>query len=293
MMRAPAARGGAVAVLFIVIAGLLLFLLVDIAKERVAASLRFQVSADRVTVQGEPGPLGGDFSRLIRDSVILDRTRSIFDPELPAVVRANLERHSWVRRVKEVDRRFPNALAVSIELRRPLGVVRVAAVASERIAVDGEGVVVEEDTKLGPPEIPWITTPGAELAYVPTPGNRFAAGCAVQEAIGVLEELRRVGGHPALDNLRVDEVRVGWRGKERKAGDSDIRLVFDTGVEVLWGRSPRSAAGVTEIPAEIKLDHLSRVQRQYPGLVSVKLVDLRFDRPEVQQVAPRERPGDG
>lgn len=285
MTQAPAARGGAVAVLFTVIAGLLLFLLVDIVRERVAASVRFQVAPGRITVQGDPGRLGGDFRRLIRKATILDRPRSIFDPELPAVVRSNLERHPWIRRVKEVSRRFPNALSVSVELRRPLGVVRVAGVESERLAVDGEGVVVEEFTKLGPPDIPWIRTPGSVLQYVPTPGNRFGGGCAVQEAIGVLEEIDRVGGHPALASLRIDEVNVGRRGKPRTAGDSDIRLVFDTGVEVLWGRSPRSAGGVTEISAETKLDHLARVQRRYPGLVGVELVDLRFERPEVKLAA--------
>lgn len=287
MTRAPAAKGGAFAVLFTLIAGLLLFLLADIVKERVAVSPRFQVSPDRISVQGDTGRLGGSFPQLIRKTRILDRTRSILDPELPDIVRANLERHAWVRRVTEVKRRFPNALSVSVELRRPLGVVRVAQVESERLAVDKDGVVVEEYTKLGPPRIPWIRTPGAPLAVVPTPGNRFEDGCAVQEAIGVLEEIAQVGGHPALDNLRIDEVKVGWTGKTRAAGDSDIRLVFDTGVEVLWGRSPRSAGGVTELSASTKLDHLGRVLRQFPGLVSVKLVDLRFERPEVQRTTPQ------
>ncbi|NRA96118.1 MAG: hypothetical protein HRU14_07915 [Planctomycetes bacterium] len=282
MTRAPAARGGVAAALLTVIAGLLLFLLVDMVKERVAASLRFQVSPRQIDVEGDPGRLGGDFGRLIRGATILDRPRSIFDPELPAVVRANLERQAWVRRVKKMVRRFPNALSIHVELRRPLGVVRVASVPSERLAVDGEGVVVEEYTKLGPPHIPWIKTPGSRLTSVPTPGNRFKDGCAVQEAIGVIEEIDRVGGHPALDNHRIDEVKVGRRGKKRNVGDSDIRLVLDTGVEVLWGRSPRSAEGITEIPAETKLDHLARVQRRYPGLVGVELVDLRFERPEVK-----------
>jgi len=291
MRRALAGNGGAAAILVTPMVALLIFLLTDVVAERIAATPRFRVSSAYFDVRGAPDHLPSGFARSIGDFPVLDRPRSILDPELPGIVRARLEAHPWVRRVVEVRRRFPNLIDLDVQLRRALGVFRVEG---ERLALDGEGVVLEEHTRLAPPRLPWITTPGAPISFVPTRGHRFAAGGAVQEALGVLEELDRVADHPALHHLRLREVCVGRAGRPRQVGDSDIRLVFDTGVEVLWGRSPRSAAGIMEIPASTKLDHLARVQRTWPGLVSVKLVDLRFERPEVQRTtAPGGAPGGG
>jgi len=279
MTRQPASSGGAITALFTVIVGLLLFLLADLVKERVAASARLQVAPARVEIHTETAGVGRSLAQLdLSGRRALRRGRSILDPRLPDIVTRNVERHPWVRRVTEVHRRFPNGLRVDVELRRPVGVYKVS---TERLAVDQDGVVIESASPLRPPYVPWIRTPGQRPTYVPRTGRAFGGASAVVEAISVLDDLAAEGGHAALESMRVDEIHVGARGRERRPGDPDIRLVLDSGVHVLWGRSPRSALAVMENDAATKLNLLEDVLRAFPGLLNVRAVDLRFGRPEV------------
>lgn len=289
MTRQPAGSGGAITALFTVIVGLLLFLLADLVKERVAASPRLQVVPARVEIRAETGGLGRSLRQLRLDGRrVLSTRHSILDPRLPEIVTANVERHPWVRKVTDVHRRFPDGLTVDVELRRP---VAVFTVSTERLAVDAEGVVVERDTRLCPPRIPWIRTPGAEPSRVPITGRPFKSASPVREAIDVLADLEAVGDHAALESLKITEVLIGERGRDRQPGDPDVRLVLDSGVQVLWGRSPRSTLAVMENDAKTKLDLLERVIRTYPGLLNVATVDLRFGRPEVTTRTPPRSSG--
>lgn len=292
MMRtAPASAGGVITALFTVIVGLLLFLLADLVKERVAASPRLRVEPRLVEIRADASadPLGRSLAQLkLSGSRVLRPGHSILDPRLPAIVTANLERNPWVRCVKEVDRRFPNGLRIDVEMRRPLAVYHVS---TERLAVDADGVVIESFTQLAPPRLPWIKVPGRVPALVPRTGGAFASNSAVREAVDVLAEFARVGDHPAVESLRIDEVLVGVKGRDREPGDPDVRLVLDSGVQIHWGRSPRSTLAVMENDARTKLDLLARVLRTYPGLLNVAAVDLRFGRPEVTPRRPARSSG--
>ncbi|MAG58389.1 MAG: hypothetical protein CMJ83_19040 [Planctomycetes bacterium] len=281
-MRRESERGGSLtAVLLAAIIVWLLFLCVDFVKDRVVRSGRFRVSASRITLDASPGRLSPPLASILRSGPApLDHERSILDPQVPDMVRERLEKRPWIRRVRSVRREFPDRLRVRVELRTPLAVV---CAGRERLLIDDEAVVIASDTRLKPPRLPYVRTPGAPLRLVPRDGRTFPATSAVREALSVLRAIRDLGAHAALDTLRIDEVIVGWPDRRRRSGASDVRLVCDTGLEILWGRAPDSQLGLVEHPPATKLDLLQRVQRKHPGLVGIKLVDLRFLEPEFER----------
>jgi hypothetical protein len=260
-------------------AALLLFLVVDLVKERVRGGYRFRVAAMDVIVVGARPPLTPSAREVLgAGPPLLDQPRSTLDPELTSVLRSSLLERPWVRDVLEVRRQFPDEVSIRVTLREPVAVVRQG---KTNLPVDDEGTVLDATTRLGPPRLPLITIPGAPLEAFPEPGGRFPPRGEVAEALAALRELRHVRTHPALMSLRIDEVRVGAAGRPRNPGDSDIHFICDTGLRLLWGRSPASPLRVIEPEATQKLDHLDRVQTLHPGLVGVSLVDLSLGQPEI------------
>ncbi len=260
----------------------LLLLVTALVKDRLASSPRYAVTNLRLQVDHLPPLLRDRTEALGLDEAILRAPVSIFDEGLTVQAVDHFSGRPWVKRVAGLTRRFPDRVEVALEVRTPLAIVAEGA---ERLAVDDEGVVLEHDSPLRPPEVPRIRTPGAPYTRVPNDGQAFRKDdpprAAVCEALELLRFLRDYSGHPALATFRIEEVVVGEARAHREAGASDLVLRLDTGVEIFWGRSPLSPLQDLEPKKLKKLENLLLVLESYPGLLGVKRVDLTLDRPEV------------
>lgn len=293
-MTSSALKGNAlVTALVPLFVGFLLLILIGLLRDRIALQRRYVVSAAMVDIGQMPEGLEARAKAVLGDGRLLDRPRSILDPELPIIATAVLEARPWVKKVLSARRRFPNTLELVVLVRIPLGVV---CIGTERLLVDDESVVLEHGTDLGPPIFPEVRSLSAPIKRVPLDGQRFARSAmepgheAIVEALAVLKELRALSlessAHAAFDFARVVEVRVGEAQKSRKGGDSDLVLKLDIGVLVEWGRSSVSPLASLEPDTRAKLDHLLLAYRKFPGLVGVAAVDVRLDQPEVTLSTP-------
>jgi hypothetical protein len=284
-MERLAERGGSLAsALVALLAGFLLVVLVDLVRDHVASSPRYAVSVSCADIANLPEALETRAWAILGDAPMLDRPRSILDPDLPEVAARALEMRPWVKRVLEARRSFPARLELKLEVRRPLAVV---CAGSERLAVDDEGVVLERATDFGPPLHPEIRIAGARISRVPYDGEPFGqpggqkGHDAVLEALALLRDLRAEGNHPALESVRVIEVQVGDPDRPRRSGDSDLLLRLDSGVQLLWGRSSIAPLARIEPSPCGKLENLLLAMRTFPGLLGVIFVDLRLGPAEV------------
>lgn len=274
---------GFAAVLLNLVVLALLIVLVDLVRDRVAGLRRYSVSPALLGVGVLPPGLEDRDDVILDAGAVLDRPRSILDPELPAMAAQALASRPWVRKVSGIRRRFPNTLEIAVEMREPVGVV---VAGDERLAIDAAGVVIESESRLGAPSLPEIRLLGTALHRVPVAGQPFgkppgqSGHDAVLEALAVLNDLRLHGSHRALESVRVVGVRVGGAGRDRQAGEPDIRLTLDSGVEIHWGRASIAPLARLEPGPGEKLDGLLMMMRAYPGLLGIAEVDLHFASPE-------------
>ncbi|MSR74566.1 MAG: hypothetical protein EXS14_03720 [Planctomycetes bacterium] len=239
---------------------------------RAADAPRYRVSAARFAVASMPSWLPGGAAGAGLDRALLAGECSVFDPDLPRLAVEAAAKKPWVREVRSVQRVFPNGVELQVELRTP---VALLVLGKERVAVDCEGVVLERDSRVKSDSLALIS---AVAAAPPAAGQRLAhpqhAGWL--EGLALLNALRGVGDHPALESLRVKEVRVGTPGKARKPGDSDIVIVSDKPARIRWGIAPGADPTAERDETRKKLDALRLAMLRYEGLVGVEEVDLSY-----------------
>ena len=253
---------------------LLILVGVDIARQRLERSDRYVLEevflgatwADPISRQ----------RFLVGDESVLPPRASLMTPSLEEDLRAHLTQRPWVKGVPEVNKFFPNAVKLRVELRSPV---------AWRMSPDGDILLDEEGVFLRPlglePSLPEVVVSSGEPSQIPAEGSPFVAG-PEQEAAALLKALQPFGDHPALETLRVARVVVGDGRGARRVGDSDLFLEFERGLRVRWGRAPGSPLAPVEPPVEQKLDNLASVMAEFPGLLGVSVVDLRFREAEIE-----------
>jgi hypothetical protein len=82
---------------------------------------------------------------------------------------------------------------------------------------------------------------------------------------------------PGVQIARIDVTNSGGKVDPR---ESELLLVTPQNVKIKWGRAPRTHV-FGELTVEAKIENLARVDRKFPGLRGVSVVNLRFDEPDI------------
>ena len=233
---------------------------------------RYRVPAATITVASVPSWLSGGAAETGLDRALLSGECSVFDANLPRLAAEAASKKPWVREVRTVQRVFPNAVELEVELRTPVALLTSG---NERIMVDAEGFVIERHAKVQAGVLPLVT---ATAGAAPIAGGRLTLPqhAAWLEAIALLNALRSNGDHPALESLQVKEVRVGVAGTPRKAGDCDLVLITDKPARIVWGIAPGSDPTAGRADTRAKLDALRLALVRFEGLVGVAEVNLSY-----------------
>ncbi|HTE07076.1 MAG TPA: hypothetical protein VK824_12860 [Planctomycetota bacterium] len=158
----------------------------------------------------------------------------------------------WIESVERLEPHFPSQADVRIRLRVPV------------MVVDGALLVAASGHVLGPG--PVAVSP-APLQYAGRHLDEDYIECAAAagELVPYRDELDRAG-------VRVVSVGIGE--------DGTVVFTTDAGVELSWGRSARKSAwSHLDLPPSERLGNLRQVLVDFPGLASLRRVQLWTDRP--------------
>ena len=183
--------------------------------------------------------------------------RSIYDRKVLREAALAYQGNPWVRTVRYVRKRFPDALVVSLELRRPGYAVDRPG---KYTVVDREGYVLLENGRawadtLTPPLNVWgvKSTP-------PPPGRRWNDPAL----LGGIEVLEAIARRPdLLQRAGILGVDVSNFNGARSRKESDIMVRARNDFQIAWGR-PQSTPRHGEKRDEEKLDMLERCLQVNP-----------------------------
>lgn len=258
-------------------------------QQKALADERHDVDLGAWTIVQKPAWCTADDVRALRDVTRLDGWHtSLLHPEGGPVVWRSLERAPQVARVVALQKRFPSAFDVVVELRRPVAAVRVGPPNAPRwVEVDAHGVAVAPPVAARPVRDgrPLRVVAGAS-GVVPKPGEPF--GPDVAEAADLSAEFDRFGTDADQALLgQLDEIDVSNFGGRRNAAESEILVRMGprasaaerpapAGV-VEWGRARRSDPYDPEPGFGAKASRLAEALRLFPGLAGLKTVKVAFD----------------
>ncbi|MHC4606591.1 MAG: cell division protein FtsQ/DivIB [Planctomycetota bacterium] len=177
-----------------------------------------------------------------------------------------LESNPWIRRVKSVERVYPDKVRVRFEYRTPSLAVRTAKgfilVDEELVRLPGQYPDTPDDMKF--PEI--VGVPGA-----PPKAGRVWTISAMRAGREMAEIC---ASWPTLRALEIRSVDVSneW---------GNILLQTGNGCAIHWGRAPGSA-GRGEPTVEQKIAILHRVLDEHPNLDDLEAVRVFGGHPTVQ-----------
>jgi hypothetical protein len=248
-------------------------LIVDLVKRRVVGAAYFRVNPEQVEVGELPAFVPEHVAEEIRALTNVG-SRSIFDGALVEDLRGAVSSHPWVSEVASVHRVLPNRVALDLRLREPFAVVEVGA---WRLAVDDEGVVLEDHPSRIPAGLPRIRGDKKAIPRIPRVGHAFRCQ-PVTDGLSVAEDLAKNAEHTAFRYLQVALIDVSGVGSARL---SEIVLELTNGTIVDWGSARCGTLGPIELPASRKLDNLLTVHDRNPGLQGVARVNAATKDPFV------------
>jgi hypothetical protein len=188
---------------------------------------------------------------------------SLHDEGLPEFLAGRLDADPRVARVLGARRRYPDAIEVLVELRRPVALVDAGG---RLAAVDRDGVHVPGDFRRMP--LPRIRGGDGDL---PAPGKPF--GQAILEGASVAAAL------PAdlVLPLGLSTLDVSGVGKGRGVLLPKRATKGEPALTVEWGRAPASPEAALDPPVQAKVARLRLAVRRFPGLKGLRSVRLAFD----------------
>lgn len=283
----PAFRGATWVVVAAVLAAAL-WLGVKTAWAAMAGRPEFRVEPLALAVNAYPAWVRGEgmVNELREQLALVPADRSIFDPDIAAMVRAALDDSAWTLEVTQVRRELPNSLQVKARFRKPAGLVLVGG---KTYMVDADGYWLPDRLFVWPdggqtPRLPVIVD---RLLSGRPPSGRQWDHPRVAVGARLAQFLARAG---LLEKLAVDRIDV--TGVDRDAADPEPDIVLHVPWEradgtmdqalVKWGRSsvyeafPELGTQPNLTPDSEKLDMLASKLRENPGLRGVRYVDLRF-----------------
>lgn len=183
--------------------------------------------------------------------------RSIYDRKVLSEATRAYQSNPWVRTVRHIRKRFPNALVVNLELRRPGYAVERPGKA---VVVDREGYVLLEDSRSWADKLTPLLSVWGVKSTPPVAGRRWndpalLGGIEVLESIGRRGGLRQRAGILGAD--------VSNFGGARSKKESDIMVRARNGFQIAWGR-PQSTPRHGEKRDDEKLDMLEQYLQRNP-----------------------------
>jgi len=233
----------------------------------------FMISPSTLSLQ-MPSWTQGAIEAEIRRAPGLQGRFSIFERGLTAKLAKAYESSPWVRRVHWLKKEFPNKISMSLEIRKPIGVVRQG---SARYLIDGDGVRLPAEYYSLPAEqlaYPYVTT--ARSTLVPAPGQRWD-DAAIQAGAELVQFLRR---NEADTLVRITAIDVTGVGGRRRTGKSDIVLWTESGTRIRWG-CPPSCGQPDELSYPHRLRNLLDVAaNRNNDLSDLEYLDVRWTPPQ-------------
>jgi len=261
-LRAWTARG------ILLIVGLSLFVCLCYQGEEYARQLDyFTVDPSHIELAQRPLWLTPDIEEDIFAASCLSRRFSIQEPEITTYVAHGLEQSPWVREVIAVRKRYPNRLAIELELRRPIAYVDYRGTF---YAVDRFGVrlpAVSRNLQKAPWRLPCILAGRSEPPAVAEPWE----GDVVAHAASVASTIDQAGERFPVTVVAID-VRFKYRNGQ---ADPDVTLYTTEGPHIKWG-SPPSMEHHGEPDGATKIDNLATFADRVETLTDREYVDIRF-----------------
>ncbi|MBM3984393.1 MAG: hypothetical protein FJ296_01680 [Planctomycetes bacterium] len=227
------------------------------ARQQLQRAPEFVVDPSRVQLVGRPawmpepvaaGVAGGIAARVAGSASLLH------EDELKWLSAAVLASSPWVEAVEQVEPRWPGQAEIRVRLRRPV------------LAVEGDILLAADGRVLGLGPVMLSPTP---LQLQGPLSDAAVLDCAA--AAGEVLPFR-----PALEEAGVRLVAV------RPDLNDTLTFVTDAGVELCWGRARRaSRLAYLDIDPAQRIEHLRQVLIDFPGLQTVRRVELWLDRPQV------------
>jgi cell division septal protein FtsQ len=193
---------------------------------------------DRSTV-ALSGPFSGGFRPDWLDASTLEEIaegRSIYQRRLAGDAAAAYAVSPWVRRVVAVQRQFPDKLDVVLEVRRPAAYVK----ADRYYAVDREGVRLPGmPLRLRERSMPVII---GMAAPAPAVGERFNS-TELADALDALESVQAfIDSCEYAKSISIAAVAVRSSEFAATGRATDIEMMTEDGMKIVWGRHARSGA---------------------------------------------------
>ncbi len=240
---------------------------------------RYQVSRSSIQLKDRPDYIPIDLLERVWQQAEIPEQFSILEPGLAEKLGKAFEKSPWVRKVNTLQLNYPKSIAIDLEFRQPVALVR-----SQQgfYPVDRDGILL-------PPSDFSVS----ELSKYPIIDNvqtlpQGAAGThwgdlAVWGAARLVE-LLVPEGNPSrywkkydLAYVRVHGQAELGPGAVEQLHQISYRLVTRTGSEVIWGVAP-DVSDPTEPNAETKLKRLDMYHRDFGSLQSEQgpvEIDLR------------------
>jgi len=198
---------------------------------------------------------------------------SVLDDELLRKVAAAYGRCPWVRRVKSVQKRFPNRIEVAFDLRRPGAVVAVPTHRTHLgyILVGADGVRLPRIYDSWPPADWRVPIISGVRVVPPQPGEPWGGG-SVAAALEVVRLLQT--SDTIHRGINVTAVSVSNYGGREDRARSEIVVFAEGNCVIEWGRAP-SSDSPGELPVEEKIAKFERFLSEGNPTKNRKL-SLRF-----------------
>jgi hypothetical protein len=235
----------------------------------------FRVDAARAELLASPDWLPSEWLDEARGAIAAHGAFSIFSDAELAGIRADLESLPWVKGVHEVERALPRTVRLAVTPRSPVASVECGG---SLVLVDEESIVLPVATFAADriAAMPRIVRWRGEFSP-PRIGQAWNDP-AVQDGVSVALTIPKF--RATLPGIQVAKIDVTNSGGKVDPRESELLLVTPQNVKIKWGRAPRTHV-FGELPVEAKLENLARVDRKFPGLRGVSVVNLRYDEPDI------------
>lgn len=220
-----------------------------------------------------PNWISEEGSREINNLLLLHNEKSVFDKDLTEDIAKVYNRNPVFKRVVSVKRKFPNKIKVSLELRKPIALVKskgnVFLVDSDSIRLPGRYYKWPDSNEYT------MSILVDKLKDVPISGKKWND----QRVLAGVDIVKFLKKNKADKLLRIENVDVSGVGSRFLTRKSDIILWTKNGTKIKWGCSPLCGEA-DELSDADKLRNLFSVARvtgnKFDGL---EYVDVRWTRP--------------
>lgn len=198
------------------------------------------------------------------------RTFSILEPDVARKLAQAYANNPWVKRVLAVEKKYPQAIRISLEVRRPVAAVRFKG---SYYLADAEAVRLPLSFSSWPQEKLKLPFVADAFSPPPAPGGVWQ-DAAAKAGLAVASILFEANQQVRRSITTIDVSNLDGR---RSARESEIVLLTENRVPIYWGRSPLGSY-TKELPVAQKLSNLNVAYRQTNGLraASIHYVDIRF-----------------